>query len=439
MAPASEPVVCIKNTFIDFAKYHDEDLPRASSEVVSRGSLAQTGLWTPIAPPLRPRVMGDEASEGSTAATAGADTGHTKKVSFDVEDEDATPTSTSAADGLRRTVTFDGYGAAAPVCEDLLVRPAIAIHAVASGLKDDMDEELERQNSLDRTTTYDGFESATHMCMEPKLLGGASPRDAVDQRVHAGWGSMPAAMTARPPTAVYMPMIVFAAAPPKQPIEAQTAQRARSPERAAAAAAHLVRPPQEVPKQPAARQTQDLPVTEEEAVVMPWKGLGLERLSAPGAVVQRFRWVVDAQRLKSSERKAVSPSFNVFFSGPVQFRPLRFEMFIRPQSGGDATGSTSFKMAKGRGCLELKCLQHLSGGEANPVQYRFAVGSLSPGAPARHDFSVKALCSAEEEWDFTADVDPRTRSFAVFLEIVAGLDCVRVRGASAPMELSFDA
>lgn len=149
----------------------------------------------------------------------------------------------------------------------------------------------------------------------------------------------------------------------------------------------------------------------------------LERHFSVTSQVYRVRWTVDARKLKTSDREAVSPLFELSFSQPVQFK-----MVIRPKCVHELRGGASFKKAKGKGTVEMRCLEKV-GASANPVvTFRIAVGSGSssdepPRGPVRHDFSERAICGLPEamkEWDFAKHVDPDDNTFVVCLEILSG-------------------
>jgi len=61
----------------------------------------------------------------------------------------------------------------------------------------------------------------------------------------------------------------------------------------------------------------------------------LQRAFSTASQLERIRWTVDARKLKSTDREAVSPSFEVSCGGLVQFR-----MVLRPKASSDANASS---------------------------------------------------------------------------------------------------
>mmetsp|Transcript_52308 Transcript_52308/g.150704 ORF Transcript_52308/g.150704 Transcript_52308/m.150704 type:complete len:402 (+) Transcript_52308:77-1282(+) len=148
--------------------------------------------------------------------------------------------------------------------------------------------------------------------------------------------------------------------------------------------------------------------------------LGVERVSASGELVQCFRWTADARKLKSSMKKAGSPGFKVACFGG---EPMELKIFARPASISDAKGGSSFKTAKGRGSLELHCLQLPGAAGSSLVQFRFAVGSQPARGPVIHDFSEQTSCGLPDDdkwWDLSSEVDSTSDTFVVHLEVAVG-------------------
>merc|ERR1712039_170934 len=137
----------------------------------------------------------------------------------------------------------------------------------------------------------------------------------------------------------------------------------------------------------------------------------------------RIRWTVDGRKLKSKDREAVSPSFEIRLGR----KEVNFKMVIRPKQVHDLRGGGSFKKAKGKGYVELRCLEQVHPAEDPTVTYRITVDSgLDVGesrGPVVHNFSDRAIggsSEAEEEWDFSKHVNTETNTFAVVLDILAG-------------------
>jgi len=136
----------------------------------------------------------------------------------------------------------------------------------------------------------------------------------------------------------------------------------------------------------------------------------------------RVYWTVDARKLRANDKQAVSPPFQLSFGD--HFPNVAFKMMIYPKIVNDSKGGASFKKARGRGFVQLKCEAELFD-VAAPVNFRIAIGSKEtlqePRGPVCHNFSASAVCGLrkeEEEWDFAAVVDQESMTFVVCLEIV---------------------
>lgn len=134
--------------------------------------------------------------------------------------------------------------------------------------------------------------------------------------------------------------------------------------------------------------------------------------------VSRVSWVVDAAKLRTSDKVAVSPSFEVADEvGP-------FKLMISPKVVSDRKGGASFKKAKGRGYVQLKC--EASEGALTRRCLTFSV-SVGTGPKAqlehglvRHNFADCGVCCLPkefDEWDFSKAVDEATQSFVVCLRV----------------------
>lgn len=142
--------------------------------------------------------------------------------------------------------------------------------------------------------------------------------------------------------------------------------------------------------------------------------------------VYRVRWTVDARKLSSSDREHVSPPFDLSCGGPCEFK-----MIIKPKVVSEEKGGASFKKAKGRGYIQLRCLSDVKREQRPVVTFRLAVGSSNtpfrnkpPRGPVQNDFAERPTCGlpeAKQMWDFRQAVDKETQTFVVCLEIVAGL------------------
>jgi len=143
--------------------------------------------------------------------------------------------------------------------------------------------------------------------------------------------------------------------------------------------------------------------------------------------IYRVRWTVDARKLKSTDREMVSPSFDLSFAGGQ----VQFKMVMRPIAVSEGRGGASFKRAKGKGTVELRCLSEVSPSMKPVVIFQIAVGSsiskakqFPPRGPVKHDFTQKpivGLPEGSEQWEFGKAVDEATQTFVVSLEILSGV------------------
>lgn len=147
----------------------------------------------------------------------------------------------------------------------------------------------------------------------------------------------------------------------------------------------------------------------------------------------RVYWTVDARKLRASDKVAVSPPFQ------VRWAPGDFRMMLLPKAVDDRKGGASFRRAKGRGLVQVKCEENLDdprdsklslrlsvwgGGISSTIEPESAVvdGRLSerPRGPIEHDFAERgifALPKDQEEWDFGKIVNT-SQCFTVCLEVL---------------------
>jgi len=142
----------------------------------------------------------------------------------------------------------------------------------------------------------------------------------------------------------------------------------------------------------------------------------------------RVRWTVDAKRLRSSDKVAVSPSFSIpFVAGS-------FKLMLSPTAVSDRKGGASFKKANGRGQVQLKCEAGLGedpGGSHGKLGVRISVGSAWEEVVNSkrweqstdcvvHDFAdvgVVSLPRHSEDYNFTQAVDEASQTFTLYLEV----------------------
>lgn len=151
----------------------------------------------------------------------------------------------------------------------------------------------------------------------------------------------------------------------------------------------------------------------------------LQRAFSVTSSTYRIRWTVDARRLKTTDRDAFSPIFELSFAGPVEFR-LR----LKPRSFHDQKGGASFKRSQGKGFVEFRCLSDVAALVNPVVTFRIGVGGGSdprrqqrPRGPVRHDFRTRPICGlpdGKDEWDFSRAVDKSTMTLVVVLEVFPG-------------------
>merc|ERR550537_1892310 len=114
----------------------------------------------------------------------------------------------------------------------------------------------------------------------------------------------------------------------------------------------------------------------------------LTRAVSVSSGVNRVHWNVDARKLRGNDKQAVSPAFELSF-GPAH-PSVTFKMMIYPKVVNDSKGGASFKKAKGKGYVQLKCEAELSEEVANAC-FRISIGSgdnvQPPRGPVHHNFS----------------------------------------------------
>mmetsp|Transcript_21082 Transcript_21082/g.58423 ORF Transcript_21082/g.58423 Transcript_21082/m.58423 type:complete len:605 (-) Transcript_21082:177-1991(-) len=139
-------------------------------------------------------------------------------------------------------------------------------------------------------------------------------------------------------------------------------------------------------------------------------------------------WTVDARKLKASDKVAVSPAFE------MPTAPGKFRMMLLPKVVDDRKGGASFKRAKGKGLVKVKCEEALNEPAGTTMALRLSVrsggGSVAeadcqdrhelPRGPVKHDFAERGifgLPKEQEEWDFGKIVNG-SQTFVVRLEIL---------------------
>lgn len=122
-------------------------------------------------------------------------------------------------------------------------------------------------------------------------------------------------------------------------------------------------------------------------------------------------WPVDAATLKKHDKQIISPS--------IEIAPgFTLKAMLKPRAIGDRKNQASFHRARGRGFIELKCVEGSPSTTMVTVVAR--VGTSCDRAAVTHDFSEKSvlqLAQADETFDFRAAIDRTTSTFTVRLEV----------------------
>jgi hypothetical protein len=153
------------------------------------------------------------------------------------------------------------------------------------------------------------------------------------------------------------------------------------------------------------------------AVAQP-QGLTLA-LSNEGTLL--VRWTVDARKLRSNDKQAVSPSFDLSSFGNVPLASFKILMHPKATIPG-RHGGECFRKAGGRGMLQLKCESDLCDTRTD-LTFWFAIGRgearQGPCKPFTHDFGANAIADEcrSVTWNFDKVVDQVSMTFDVELEI----------------------
>jgi len=149
----------------------------------------------------------------------------------------------------------------------------------------------------------------------------------------------------------------------------------------------------------------------------------MHRVFSMASQRERIRWTVDARKLKSSDREAVSPSFEVSCGGPVSFK-----MVLKPKVMDSNKGGACFKKSRNKGYVELRCVTDLDNATLNfrpALTFRFQVASEKRSepfrGPVRHNFAeraIRGLPEGQDEWDFGKVVDRDSNTFCIVLELL---------------------
>jgi len=134
----------------------------------------------------------------------------------------------------------------------------------------------------------------------------------------------------------------------------------------------------------------------------------------------KITWTTPARFLNSKDSHAyVSSEFRLSLgAGPCPSTVARFKMMIYPKVHSNVKGGASFKKARGRGYLELSCMDTLPD-VAPEVTFSLAVGSTKARGPTTHCFrssAVGRLPANQAEWDFKAQVEDGAVTVLLYME-----------------------
>jgi hypothetical protein len=151
-------------------------------------------------------------------------------------------------------------------------------------------------------------------------------------------------------------------------------------------------------------------------------GPGLQRVWSAKSGACKFKWFVSSKLLQTTNCQHYSPAFELPYGPSGQ--NIQFKMIIRPLVVHDKRGGSSFKKSKGRGIIQLRCLDHDEGVENLSLSFSISVGPEEchggepPRGPVVHDFSDPVICGLPEQsavWDFSKYVDWESQTFVINL------------------------
>eukprot|EP00933_Yihiella_yeosuensis_P021678 TRINITY_DN17133_c0_g3_i1.p1 TRINITY_DN17133_c0_g3~~TRINITY_DN17133_c0_g3_i1.p1 ORF type:complete len:408 (+),score=84.57 TRINITY_DN17133_c0_g3_i1:81-1304(+) len=145
--------------------------------------------------------------------------------------------------------------------------------------------------------------------------------------------------------------------------------------------------------------------------------LQLTRSMSVGSGCNRVKWPIDAKKLKTTDKNAVSPLFEIVLGNNL---PVTFRMMMYPS---EAKGRAAFRKSKGKGYVHLKC--EADEPPRTTVAFRFAIGKNDKEmqafrGPVFHDYSSKSVAGLPpqiQEWDFQSAIDQATGQFFICLEL----------------------
>jgi len=130
----------------------------------------------------------------------------------------------------------------------------------------------------------------------------------------------------------------------------------------------------------------------------------------------RFTFTFHQSKLVSRERMVVSDSFGI----PLKLIHVPFRILLTATYVHHKRHGQSFKTARGRGKLQLKCEDGNPSDDMPPLSFSFQVGSdCRKRGPVIHNFAhnpIGGLLQGEDEWDFASAAEPETGSVHISLE-----------------------
>merc|ERR1712176_760269 len=99
-------------------------------------------------------------------------------------------------------------------------------------------------------------------------------------------------------------------------------------------------------------------------------------------------------------------------------------MLLQAKEISDGRGGASFKKAKGKGLVCLKCDAFKDKSVGGPMTFMISVGGRHDGeehqSPRQvtHNFAESNVCFDHQEWNFQKAVDEISQTFCVSLELL---------------------
>jgi hypothetical protein len=113
---------------------------------------------------------------------------------------------------------------------------------------------------------------------------------------------------------------------------------------------------------------------------------------------QRLSWTVTEKVLRSTNKVAVSPPYTAF--------DAQWRLMLQPEVTHSSKGGQSFKAAKGRAIIKLKCEGKPEANASAAFAFQFIVGSNEPRGPCTHNFTETAIAAlpSDDVWDVLDNV-----------------------------------